>query len=160
MSKRALLAVLVVVAGVTAAAAYASSGSAQVRAPLTIRARVTLCGQPGAECGFIDLAPKGTSLGDEFTFNVRLGRHGRRVGTLSGTCSLISLSGNGTNECDTTITLARGTVQAAGLFHFGGPGTRSTLAITGGTGFFRNARGDVLNVNGMKANRIGVHVIP
>jgi allene oxide cyclase-like protein len=158
--RRGLGLLVLLLALAAAAAAYASTRGGDLRRPVTIRVQITMCGQPTAECGFIDLAPSGASLGDEFTFNVPISHHGSRVGTLRGVCSLISLAGNGTNECDTTFTLKGGTVQVAGLFHFGGAGTRSSFAVTGGSGFYRNARGQVAIINGTATNTAVLQLIP
>lgn len=146
--------------GVAAAAAYASARGGDLNKPMTIRVQITLCGQPGTDCASIDQPPSGASLGDEFVFNVPTTRHGHRVGAGVGNCVAISLAGNGTDECETTFTFNGGTVQVDGLFHLGGPGTRSTFAVTGGTGFFRNARGEVTNVVGTNANTAVFHLIP
>jgi hypothetical protein len=158
--KRGLCLALVVAASVGATAAYASSRGGDLQNKVTIRAQELDCGQPGTECGFVDQAPAGTSLGDGFTFNVPAVRDGHRVGTHAGTCTQISLAGSGTDECQVTAAFRPGTIQLDGLFHFGGPGTRSNFAVTGGTGLYPNARGQATVITGTTTNTVVIHLIP
>ena len=86
----------------------------------------------------VDLPPTGDSLGDTLTFanEVFDARTGQKVGTDQGQCVRTVL---GTAyECYWTTFLPRGQITVEGPFY---DAADSTLAITGGTGAYRNARG-------------------
>jgi allene oxide cyclase len=89
----------------------------------------------------IDIGAKGDSTGDLLTFHNRVfDRHDRhRVGRDQGRCIRIDPKA-GTWECAWTVILRHGQLMVEGPFY----DTRnSTLAVTGGTGRYRAARGEM-----------------
>lgn len=94
----------------------------------------------------LDLGKKGVSVGDQFIFSGRLvtpGITARRVGRIGGYCVLDNLQRHA-SECTMTAVLAgRGQISVQGE-QIGTPNPHTvTNAIVGGTGEFRNARGQV-----------------
>ena len=86
----------------------------------------------------VDLPPAGDSLGDTLTFanEVFDARTGKKFGTDQGHC-VRTVVGEAF-ECFWTTFLPRGQITVQGPFY---DAADSTLAITGGTGAYRNARG-------------------
>jgi allene oxide cyclase-like protein len=85
-----------------------------------------------------DTGKRGDSAGDVLTFanDVYDRTDSRKVGTDQGFC-IRTVAGKA-YECHWTTFLPRGQITVAGPFYDAGP---STLAITGGTGAYRNVRG-------------------
>jgi allene oxide cyclase len=85
-----------------------------------------------------DTGAKGDSAGDVLTFanEVFDRRDAHKVGTDQGFC--IRIVAGKSYECNWTTILADGQITVEGPFLDAGD---STLAITGGTGRYRNARG-------------------
>jgi hypothetical protein len=94
---------------------------------------------------FIDLGPKGVSPGDQTAFTKTFkDSSGTVVGFGHGNCVVITAKqGNPTSaECNGTTRFGRrGTIQSSGVDHIT---ARETFAITGGTGLFRQAHGQVI----------------
>jgi allene oxide cyclase-like protein len=91
----------------------------------------------------LDLGEPGDSLGDQFIFRNDLSRAGKKVGIDGGVCTLVGLEPmvSATLQCVATAVLPRGQITVQGLVTFtDGPSTFE-LAITGGTGRFREAHG-------------------
>ncbi len=88
----------------------------------------------------VDLPPAGDSLGDTLTFanEVFDARSGKKVGTDQGQC-VRTVVGEAF-ECSWTTFLPKGQITVQGPFY---DADDSTLAITGGTGAYRNARGSM-----------------
>ena len=86
----------------------------------------------------VDNAPAGDSVGDLLAFGNELfdHRNATKVGTDQGSC-VRTVPGEAF-ECTWTNSLAKGQITVQGPFLDAGD---STLAITGGTGAYRNARG-------------------
>ena len=79
--------------------------------------------------------------GDEFIFSANLRSHGHKVGTLDAMCTLIL---HGKLQCQGTFKLLGGTLSASALLPANEPdGSTDHIAITGGTGTFRGASGEV-----------------
>jgi hypothetical protein len=98
----------------------------------------------------LDLGATGLSLGDRFVFTEDLYQQGRRVGQDNGECTITRITGTGANarvtsQCLVTATLPGGqlTVQGAATFTETGAPAPFTLAVTGGTGDYQKARGQV-----------------
>ena len=87
-----------------------------------------------------DTGAPGDSSGDVLTFanDVFDGADAAKVGTDQGYC--IRITAPGSYECNWTTFLARGQITAEGPFF---DTADSVLAITGGTGAYRNARGQM-----------------
>lgn len=97
----------------------------------------------------LDLGAPGTGPGDQFFYAGDLFDHagGRKVGHTAGQCT--TFSGNaaaaGDVLCTVTFVLDRGQITVQGLFDNAalfGRGETLPGAIVGGTGIYRNARGD------------------
>ena len=98
----------------------------------------------------LDLGTQGLSLGDQAIFTDELFQDGRRLGEGHGVCTITRITGTApsrtlTNECLITGMLARGqmTIQGAFVFPKQGMAAPHSLAVTGGTGAYRTARGEV-----------------
>ncbi|MEV7738058.1 dirigent protein [Streptomyces sp. NPDC088921] len=87
----------------------------------------------------VDLGPRGDSIGDTLAFgNPVYDTEGNKVGGSQGSCVRTKV---GTAwECSWTTTLSGGSIVVQGPFY---DAADSTLAITGGTGKWRTARGQM-----------------
>jgi hypothetical protein len=97
---------------------------------------------------FVDSGNPGPSPGDQFLFaGDAFDRPGGTfLGTIAGVCTTISGDEKaGNTSCSATFSLADGQIVVQGLADTGallGRGETCPLAITGGTGLYRNAGGD------------------
>jgi hypothetical protein len=99
----------------------------------------------------IDLGDPGFSLGDEAVFsdNLLTSKNGSMVGFDGGVCTVVRVTdataGTGTLQCPVTFSLSNGQIATQGLVQLtnGGFTGTQTAAITGGTGHFRQAQGEV-----------------
>jgi hypothetical protein len=91
----------------------------------------------------IRVAPARVSLGDEqVTSGVLVDVNGRRAGTFGITCTLIAVHPQYTLErCDGWGQLTAGQLTIAGISKSNT--SHATWAITGGTGSYRTARGEL-----------------
>jgi hypothetical protein len=94
----------------------------------------------------LDLGAPGLSLGDEMVSTADALQDGRRVGEAHVVCTITRITGTApsqtvSRQCLVTMPLPRGkiTIQGAGS---GGPPPFYS-AVTGGTGAYRTARGEV-----------------
>ncbi len=102
----------------------------------------------------IDVGRDGESPGDYFVFESRLVQKGEQVGRDFVRCML----GVRTFTCEGTFLLAgRGKIAVAGTLFSGGSDFR--LPITGGTGVFKGARGQ-LTVEEGKATFLAFELLP
>jgi hypothetical protein len=94
---------------------------------------------------YTDLGEPGPSAADQIVFDDTLLQDGRQVGHEVGSCVVVAVSG--LSSCTVVLTLdGRGTLAYA---LENSPPPRKVLAVTGGSGEFRTARGDgVLVENG------------
>ena len=97
---------------------------------------------------FVDTGPAGFSTGDLYVYSDRLflaSAPDEQVGTSNGRCVLIDPAGF-RFDCSITNTLSGGGLAAGAIMGAGEltlvEGTTSTFAVVGGTGTYRNARGD------------------
>lgn len=101
---------------------------------------------------FVDVAPRGESVGDHFIFREELFRlaTSRRVGTLFASCMLHFR----TIACEGTFVIfGRGKLAAASAVY---DEPVFTVAVTGGTGDFQNVRGQAV----IRDARTTLHLTP
>jgi hypothetical protein len=96
-----------------------------------------------AQGQFFDVGPSGSSQGDTFVFTNDLLQGNRKVGEDGGTCTVTRVDPNGaaTFQCLGTNSLPGGHITVQGLTM--SDTDREVLAITGGTGRYRRAHGEV-----------------
>jgi hypothetical protein len=83
------------------------------------------------------LPPGGLSPGSTFTFTADVSEEGRPAGTSQAACVIVA---DTSAQCQGTTTLTgKGQIEAQGPIDFAKPS--STVAIVGGTGSYRSARG-------------------
>ena len=88
----------------------------------------------------VDKMPRG-KMGDVFLYqNPIFDRHGTRVGTDHGVCTMLSSQ---QSQCNSTLTLPKGQIVTIGLH---GPELREKYqaAVIGGTGAYAAARGTLV----------------
>lgn len=91
---------------------------------------------------YLDLGAQGVSVGDEYIYANVLGRHGRPVGTDGSSCLVTSIDGGKvTTNCVLSVKLPEGQITAQSLWTTGDSTLR--MAITGGTGAYRGATGEL-----------------
>jgi len=107
---------------------------------------------------FLDLGSPGPSLGDQLVFSDTIYRNRREAGTDGVVCSITAVAppyGASTYQCVGTIRLRDGQITTQGLNQFQGEGDPGPfrLAITGGTGAYSGASGELIdrNVTNVKA---------
>ena len=89
----------------------------------------------------------GFALGDQAVFTNDLSVNGKPAGTDGGVCTVVRIGDpaaqTGTVQCQLTYSLSGGQITAQGLMSLtsGGFIGKQTVAITGGTGLYRDARG-------------------
>ncbi|MDX2296686.1 MULTISPECIES: allene oxide cyclase barrel-like domain-containing protein [Streptomyces] len=88
----------------------------------------------------VDLGPAGPSLGDMDVYSGTAVEDGRSIGRGGGQCQVIHLDGEKTtSQCLITMEVEQGSLTLQSVWT---KGTASLdMAITGGTGVYRNARG-------------------
>ena len=139
----AAFALLLGAAGVS----LATQGPANNASPLVLN----LLSRATAINDFVDTGPVGPSPGDLYVYSDRLflaSAPGVQVGTTDGRCALIDPV---TSKADCSFTsvltgaggLAAGDVMGAGSLSLV-PGTTSSVAVVGGTGPYRVARGEAI----------------
>jgi hypothetical protein len=146
MFKKAILGVVVVlvlaVAGVSVAAASSSSADASKHRAWTVQ---LVARQTGSTQ--LVLAESGHGpVGNQFLGTDDLYRNGRKVGDDASVCQFMADLGQagGRFHCLATLSLPEGQLTAQGLFTQTEGGDQPfTLAITGGTGAYRTAHGQV-----------------
>ena len=95
---------------------------------------------------FVDTGKPGPSVGDVVVARDEVLREdGSQAGTFRQTCTLVDLGSSpftSTFECAGSIALKDGTITMEGPFVPSAP--ESAAAITGGTGVYRTARGEIV----------------
>ena len=89
---------------------------------------------------FLDLGSEGISLGDEIVFSTNLRKGRENVGRLGVVCTFTSVD-HEEAECVATAWFGGGQIAVQGLL-VGGP-ERFVLPITGGSGKYEGAEGEV-----------------
>jgi hypothetical protein len=102
------------------------------------------------ESAQLDLGAPGLSLGDQTVFTHDMFQDGRRVGEDHVVCTITRITGTApsravTSECLVTVILPRGQITIQGAMPSAEQGAPPpfTNAVTGGTGAYRTARGEV-----------------
>ena len=97
----------------------------------------------------IDLGKPGFSAGDQQLFTSDVIRDGHRAGTSSGVAQIVATTAKTlTAQATTTTVLAEGTLTAQLAFTeilADGPPAALYAAVTGGTGIYRDARGQCVS---------------
>ncbi|MDX3548296.1 allene oxide cyclase barrel-like domain-containing protein [Streptomyces europaeiscabiei] len=139
---RASLTKLFSISLVTALVGAFSVNSADADTPERRQVEVLELKVQNDQYAYTDLDPKGPSLGDTYVYSGTAIKDGRSVGHGGGSCQVIHIKGDElTTQCLITMELKRGSLTMQSLW---GSGTSSLdMAITGGTGDFREARGTV-----------------
>jgi hypothetical protein len=139
-ARRTALTAAVLTAG--AASALAVLPSAAADQPL----RLTTMAVPDRNTD-LDLGEPGPSAGDTQVFVDDVQRNHRTIGTSAGSCTILSLSDiRLVGTCSATVTLPEGSLTVQGAFDEDpqvGP-TGFVWAVTGGTGRYATARGEVV----------------
>jgi hypothetical protein len=94
---------------------------------------------------YVDIGKKGFSVGDAFTFSEAVDRHGKKVGVAGGSCTIVAVTKTSSSQqCAITAVLSRGQFTVEGIAKYSGNSSAAVhYAITGGTGAYRTARGQV-----------------
>lgn len=100
-----------------------------------------------------DAVPDTTTAGDRFEFNSDLIRNGDVIGHQGAVCTVVSVRPNGDHAllCSGTFTLPRGSITTQAYHSASGAGG---IAITGGTGIYRDARGQVVEGDTLPGDRL------
>jgi hypothetical protein len=120
---------------VLAATAAWAHGTADISAPQTLRLTAVF-----VQATIVDVDPAGLSLGDQQVGSGVLRQAGEDVGDFGITCSVDAVGDRGHwgGNCTAWAKLADGYITVAGET---GGNDRHTFAVTGGTGLYRNVRG-------------------
>jgi hypothetical protein len=93
------------------------------------------------EVAFLDLGTKGPSLGAEIVFPNKLLQGGNQVGHEGAVCTTVSLVRQEA-QCTATYSFGSGQITAQALVRLGSSAPYA-VAITGGTGKYEGAEGEV-----------------
>ena len=131
-----------------------AAASSDIKAPTTIVAVARF-----SHATVVDAAPAGFSAGDEQVVAGRLVQGGEQIGSFGFVCQFLTAGAAPKEDCSGTGQLPGGQITLHGF--------SSTLdsehmwAITGGTGIYDNARGQVqIEDLSDAASRVTVEVIP
>ena len=151
-SKLAAIGAVLVLGAMAAGTTLSVASAGGNEAELVFRAKTT-------EQTFLDLGEKGFSLGDQFIFHDVLRQGGERVGHDGGVCTTTSVRA-GQAQCLVTAWLPEGQITVQGLITEQGEfPQRFVFAITGGTGVYEGASGEVHVVQKSETlARITVHL--
>jgi Allene oxide cyclase barrel like domain len=144
MFKKAILgvAIALVLAGGTVIVAAASSAGASGDRPETIR---LVAKQTQAAVLVLAAAGQGP-VGNQFLATDEVFWQGRKVGDDASVCQVVAEPGHGSRrfQCVATVSLPEGQLTAQGLATVTETSPQPfTLAITGGTGAYRSAHGQL-----------------
>jgi len=135
-----IIALVLVVASITLASASGSGGGSSDHGVQVIRLVVK-----GVQESSIDLGKKGFSQGDQELVALNLFRDGKKIGEAGNLCQFVRVTkASATDLCQVDMSLPAGQITSGGLVRStpAGPGT-FFLAITGGTGAYQTAHGQV-----------------
>jgi hypothetical protein len=150
----------------TAAVAAAAIGLPQATARPAKPHTIKLVEHQGA-LSTVDLPPAATSdtsppsRGDELVFTKRLTQGGRNAGTLHAVCTVTQPRASietAVYQCQATYVLRTGQITAQTVAPVG-TASRLVLAVTGGTGAYAGARGEVVSRQGGATASDAIHLI-
>lgn len=97
-----------------------------------------------AQLAVVDLGTPGNSQGDEFVFSTTIARDGRPFGTGNSVCTRTRFANDNdfTIQCIVSFRFPQGSIATQAAVE--GVGGRYTQSINGGTGIYRDARGEAL----------------
>ena len=160
MRKAALASVAITTLAVVTGAASIAAASPAAE-PATVTSRTLSLDVHFSPFSPIHLNPHpdpktGFGSGDEITFHDLLFSHGSQAGDEGGSCVIVDSSQLLAN-CTEVIRLQQGTITAQFL---NAPPPRKQLAVTGGTGIYRNASGEgTLVESGNGTGRLTLHLL-
>ena len=99
---------------------------------------------PDAQPTFVDTGKPGPTVGDVAVFRDDVLRGGETAGAFREVCTVVDLAGGpatSTFECTGSLALKEGTISIEGPFT--PAAAEQAAAVTGGTGAYRGARGEV-----------------
>jgi len=132
-----------VIAAALAATALALAGSAQAHDGKSIKLTEA---HPNLQPTFVDTGKPGPSVGDTVVARDGVNReNGAPAGMFTQVCTLVELGSSpltSTYECSGSITLPDGAITMQGPFV--PAAAEQSAAVTGGTGAYRTARGEVV----------------
>ncbi|TYB41075.1 allene oxide cyclase barrel-like domain-containing protein [Actinomadura chibensis] len=138
---RSLIAKGAVAASVVAIGGTMAVWTTSAQAGDTGRSRVLDLNVRNDQYAFVDLGAPGASVGDRYVFSDTLS--GDADGEDGGSCEIVRVDGAKiTTSCVISLRLPRGALTVQALWVRGtGP---LTMAVTGGTGDYRDARGELV----------------
>ncbi|HEY1319779.1 MAG TPA: hypothetical protein VGF32_06010 [Streptosporangiaceae bacterium] len=151
MSKKlgVLAAAIAVAALVVGVAIPAAGSSGQGGKDRTFRVTATV-----TEVSQIDLGALGPSLGDEIVFSGKLLRGGQQIGHQGAMCTTVSLQRQEA-QCNATYSFGSGQITAQAVFILGSAAPYD-VAITGGTGNYEGAKGEIHVLPATSTNPNGI----
>ncbi len=160
MRKAALASAAITTLAVVAGTASIAAASPAAK-PVTVTSRTLSLNVHFSPFSALHLNPHpdpktGFGFGDEITFHDQLFSHGSKAGDEGGSCVIVDGSQLLAN-CTEVIRLHNGTITAQFL---NAPPPRKHLAVTGGTGIYRNAGGEgTLVESGNGTGRLTLHLL-
>jgi hypothetical protein len=152
-----------VTATLVAAAAGAAAVSGRSHSETASSQSLTLVGKESASA-VLTLGTQGNPVGNQFVTAQRLLLDGRAVGRGGGACQIVAPAPGPdrfTFHCTMTLSLSAGQIALDGLATFGEQGPQPMrMAITGGTGKYRTARGQATvreRPSGETHYRVAIH---
>ena len=93
----------------------------------------------------LDLGETGEGVGDHFLFAADLFRGDEKVGDEGGECAIVRIIERvaAVAHCTATLSLPGGQITLQGLVRFADESEPFTVAVTGGTGRYREADGEM-----------------
>jgi hypothetical protein len=152
MRKTAFVASAIAVMALALGAVVTATAAPSISSPRTITVI-----EKEVQFHFVDVGASGPSLGDQFAFSGILRRGGKVVGHDGVHCIFVHRH-PGRGECEATYRLPGGQITAQALI----PLRTATfvIAVNGGTGVFRNARGQATIEQLTNKSKITFNLIP
>jgi hypothetical protein len=133
-----------VVAGALSAGAVSAATGSQAAVPSAAKSKTLVFGVVFSTHTVVesntDNPEAPIALGDEAIFHDQLFSHSQHVGDTVGSCVVVGLAPDFPNNCSAVFRVPGGSITAQ-FATAPGPGGKP-IALTGGTGIYRNAGGD------------------